>query len=1161
MDFVHLHCHTEYSLLDGAIRIKDLCEKALEFGMDTVTITDHGAMFGCLEFYLTAKKYGLKPIIGCEVYVAPEHRKKKEGGSIGDAGYHLVLLAKDNIGYHNLIKLVSLGYLEGFYYKPRIDFELLEKYNEGLIALSACLKGEIPYVLMREGMDRAISVAKKYSDLFKDRFYLELMANGLEEQKELNDKLIELSKATKLPLVATNDCHYLTRDDAHAHDILLCIQTNSRVDDAKRMRFGSQELYFKSPEEMFKEFSHVPEALENTVKIARECNLELKLGKPHFPVYVPKGGRSLEEEFKRLAREGLKQRLKQLKYPVNEKEYHDRLEKEIEVICKKGFAGYFLIVQDFIRWAKSKGIPVGPGRGSAAGSLVAYALKITNLDPIRYNLLFERFLNVERESLPDIDVDFCYNRREEVIKYVTRKYGKTNVAQITTFGTMKAKAAVKDVGRALGMSYQETDNIAKLIPNDPKITIDKAIEMEPELKNKIETDPKVKELIEVSRRLEGLCRHASTHAAGIVISDKPMIEYLPLYIGKRGEVVTQYDMKMVEKVGLIKFDFLGLKTLTVLNDAVRLVKENRGIDINLEEIPLDDKKTFELLCKGETEGVFQLESSGMRDVLIRLKPTCFEDLIALLALYRPGPLDSGMVDDFIERKHGRVEVTYPHPKLEPILKETYGVILYQEQVMRIASDLANYTLGDGDILRRAMGKKIPEVMAEQRSKFLKGAKQNGIDEDTANYIFDLMEKFAGYGFNKSHSAAYALISYQTAYMKAHYPLEFMAALLTSEVGNPDKVIAHINACREMGIEVLKPDINKSSEYFSVKDNSILFGLCAIKNVGINAVKEIIAERNRNGPYRSLKDFCNRVSLRKITKRVLEYLIKSGAFDGFGYTRRGMFESLDKIVGKLQKKARKKKRPGIVVPTLSSCNKGSLGVFLQEDEEIEELNREEWEEEDKLRYEKEALGFYVSSHPLLKFKNKINLLDITPIKRCLELPNNSETNIAVIVTAVKEKLTKKGDKMAFCQVEDLSGIAEMVLFPDMYQKIKNYLEGDIPLLCKVKTDLKEIDQPYSEENNYKKVNFVCLDVELLEQVKVREDRPFLIEIEKSLLTESNIESLKNIINNNSGPNPVHLKIFLDDVVCEIRLGPEFCIALTEKFDKEISDWKNKTSFTF
>ena len=1156
MDFVHLHCHTEYSLLDGAIRIKDLCEKALEFGMDTVTITDHGAMFGCLEFYLTAKKYGLKPIIGCEVYVAPEHRKKKEGGSIGDAGYHLVLLAKDNIGYHNLIKLVSLGYLEGFYYKPRIDFELLEKYNEGLIALSACLKGEIPYVLMREGMDRAISVAKKYSDLFKDRFYLELMANGLEEQKELNDKLIELSKATKLPLVATNDCHYLTRDDAHAHDILLCIQTNSRVDDAKRMRFGSQELYFKSPEEMFKEFSHVPEALENTVKIARECNLELKLGKPHFPVYVPKGGRSLEEEFKRLAREGLKQRLKQLKYPVNEKEYHDRLEKEIEVICKKGFAGYFLIVQDFIRWAKSKGIPVGPGRGSAAGSLVAYALKITNLDPIRYNLLFERFLNVERESLPDIDVDFCYNRREEVIKYVTRKYGKTNVAQITTFGTMKAKAAVKDVGRALGMSYQETDNIAKLIPNDPKITIDKAIEMEPELKNKIETDPKVKELIEVSRRLEGLCRHASTHAAGIVISDKPMIEYLPLYIGKRGEVVTQYDMKMVEKVGLIKFDFLGLKTLTVLNDAVRLVKENRGIDINLEEIPLDDKKTFELLCKGETEGVFQLESSGMRDVLIRLKPTCFEDLIALLALYRPGPLDSGMVDDFIERKHGRVEVTYPHPKLEPILKETYGVILYQEQVMRIASDLANYTLGDGDILRRAMGKKIPEVMAEQRTKFLKGAKQNGIEEDTANYIFDLMEKFAGYGFNKSHSAAYALISYQTAYMKAHYPVEFMAALLTSEVGNPDKVIAHINACREMGIEVLKPDINKSSEYFSVKDNSILFGLCAIKNVGINAVKEIIEERNRNGQYRSLKDFCNRVSLRKITKRVLEYLIKSGAFDGFGYSRRGMFESLDKIVGKIQKKARKKKRPGIVVPTLSQCTKGSLDMNLEE-EEVEELNIEEWEEDEKLKYEKEALGFYVSSHPLLKYKNKIKLLNTTSIKRCMELPNNSETNIAVIVTAVKEKLTKKGDKMAFCQVEDLSGIAEMVLFPDMYQKIKRYLEGDIPLLCRVKTDLKEIEQTSSEEEgNYKKVNFVCLDVNLLEQATVTEDRPFLIAIEKSSLTEANIESLKDIIKNNSGPNPVHLKILFNHAVCEIRLGPEFSVALTEKFDKEISQWKNK-----
>ncbi len=1155
MDFVHLHCHTEYSLLDGAIRISELCSKAVEFGMDTVSITDHGSMFGCLEFYLTAKKYGLKPIIGCEVYVT-ENRKKKEDGS---HRYHLVLLAKDSTGYHNLIKLVSLGYLEGFYYKPRIDFELLEKYSDGLIALSACLKGEVPQVLMNSGFDEAILVANKYASLFPGRFYLELMANGLEEQKILNEKLIELSKATSLPLVATNDCHYLTREDAHAHDILLCIQTNSCVNDKKRMRFDSTELYFKSPHEMENDFAHIPEALENSVKIAGECNVEIEMGKPHFPLYVPESGRSLDEEFKVLAREGLKERLKSLKYPVDEKAYFDRLEKEIDVICKKGFPGYFLIVADFIAWARSQGIPVGPGRGSAAGSLVAYALRITNLDPLKYNLLFERFLNVERESLPDIDVDFCYNRREEVIKYVTEKYGKENVAQITTFGTMKAKAVVRDVGRALGISYQEADKIAKLIPNDFKITIEKALEREPELKKKAEEDPRVKELIEISKRLEGLCRHASTHAAGIVISDKPMMEYLPLYVGKKGEVVTQYDMKMVEKVGLIKFDFLGLKTLTVLSDAIRLVKENRGEEVVLEDICLDDKKTFELLCKGETDGVFQLESSGMRDVLVRLKPSCFEDIIALLALYRPGPLDSGMVDDFIERKHGRIEVKYPHPRLEPILKETYGVILYQEQVMRIASELANYSLGDGDILRRAMGKKIKEVMAEQRIKFLKGARQNGVDEKTANYIFDLMEKFAGYGFNKSHSAAYALVSYQTAYMKAHYPVEFMAALLTSEVNNPDKIISHINACRDMGISVLRPDINKSFEYFSVQGDSILFGMCAIKNVGISAVREIIKEREKNGPYKSLMDFCKRVSSRKITKRVLEYLIKSGALDTFGHSRRGMIEALDKIMSKVQKRTKSKRRSSISELTLFDSMGISSAPLTLEDTKIPELDMEEWSEDEKLKYEKEALGFYISSHPLLKYRHKIKLLDVVSIEECIDMTNNSETQIAIIVNSVKEKVTKKGDKMAFCQVEDLSGIAELILFPDIYLKIKPYLNDDTPLLCKVKIDLKEIEGAEGEEN-YKKVSFVCIDFNLLEDVKVDENRPIVIEVHKSELTREHIQRLKEILKSSPGKNPVYLNILNDEIACKIELGSQFCVALNDRFDKGIKEWRKEINGT-
>ncbi len=1150
MDFVHLHCHTEYSLLDGAIKIPKLCEKALEYNMKYVSITDHGNMFGCLEFYLTAKKYGLIPIIGCEVYVAPEHRTKKEARSLSEVGYHLVLLAMNNEGYKNLIKLVSLGYLEGFYYKPRVDIELLKKYNSGLIALSACLKGEIPYALMNQGMDSAIAVAEKYKSIFQDRFYLELMANGIKEQEEVNEKLIELSKATNLPLVATNDCHYLNKDDALAHDILLCIQTNSCVNDAKRMRFNTDQLYFKSPDEMYKQFSSCPEAIENSVNIAKKCNVEIEVGKHHFPLYIPESGLSLEEEFKRLAREGLKKRLKNMKYSVNEKVYWERLEKEIDVICKKGFPGYFLIVQDFINWAKSQGIPVGPGRGSAAGSLVAYSLGITELDPIKYNLLFERFLNVERASLPDIDVDFCYNRREEVIKYVTEKYGKLNVAQITTFGKMKAKAVVRDVARALGISYQEADKIAKLIPNNLKMTIDKALEVEPELKQMVEEDPKIRQLIEISRKLEGLARHASTHAAGIVISDKPMMEYLPLYVGKKGEVVTQYDMKMVEKVGLIKFDFLGLKTLTVLNDAVKLAKQNNKDVPPLNELPLDDKKTFELLCRGQTDGVFQLESSGMKNVLMELKPSCFEDIIALLALYRPGPLESGMVMDFIKRKHKEVEVTYPHPRLEPILKDTYGVILYQEQVMQIASELANYSLGDGDILRRAMGKKIPEVMAEQRAKFLEGAKANGIEEKTANYIFDLMEKFAGYGFNKSHSAAYALISYQCAYMKAHYPVEFMAALLTSEADNTDKVISHINACRQMGIEVLQPDINKSEENFSVENDSILFGLCAIKNVGIAAVQEIIKERDKNGPFRSLFDFCRRLSNRKITKRVTEYLIKSGAFDVFGHSRRGMFEALDKILAATSKKSSVKKKRGITELTLPGVKKKEENL---EEIEIPELTLDEWPDEEKLRYEKESLGFYVSSHPILKYKTKLSMLDVKTIEGCKELPSGSEVNLVVIINSYKDKLTKTGEKMAFCQIEDLSATAEMVLFPSLYLKIKSYLDLDEPFLCKVKTDIKEVElNNSSESDSFKKISFVCQDIVPLKDVEIPTDKPFIIECDIDLVDMNKINRLKEIFQKYPGETPVQIKINYEDAVCYMQLGPKFFINLNPNLEQEIKE---------
>ena len=1153
-NFVHLHCHTEYSLLDGAIKIRDLCARAVDFGCPAAAITDHGNLFGAIDFYTTAKSYGIKPIVGCEVYVAPTHRTRKDARSASEAGYHLVLLAQNQEGYHNLIKLVSQSNLDGFYYKPRIDKELLAKWNTGLIALSACLKGEIPVKLMQgKSLEEVKETVAQYTNFFPGRFYLELQANGIPEQEKLNVRLLDLAKTCDLPLVATNDCHYLGPDDVQAHDILLCIQTNACFQDTKRMRFNTDKLYYRSPEEMAEEFSHCPSALENTWTIAQNCNLEIELGQHHFPVYTPPEGRSLEDEFVRLCRDGLRERRKHLPYVQDEQVYWDRLQEEMEIICSKGFAGYFLIVQDFINWAKAQGIPVGPGRGSAAGSLAAYSLRITNLDPIRYNLLFERFLNVERESLPDIDVDFCYNRREEVIKYVTDKFGKDSVAQITTFGTMKAKAAVRDVGRALGMSFAETDKIAKLIPDDLKMTIDKALEQEPELKVKTKNDERIAQLIDISRRLEGLARHASTHAAGIVISDRPMNEYLPLYLGKKGEVVTQYDMKKVEKVGLIKFDFLGLKTLTVLSDALDLAKHRHQVIPDLDTLPLDDAQTFTLLCKGQTDGVFQLESSGMRRVLTDLQPNCFEDIIALLALYRPGPLESGMVADFIRRKHGEIEVEYPHPSLEPILKETYGVILYQEQVMRIASELANYSLGDGDILRRAMGKKNPAVMAEQREKFLSGAKENNLPLDTANYIFDLMEKFAGYGFNKSHSAAYALISYQTAYMKAHYPREFMAALITSEVSNTDKVISHIHACREMNIQVLGPNVNTSIYPFSVTDQGILFGLSGIKNVGDSAIQSIVQERTQNGAYKSLLDLCQRVNLRKVSKRVLESLIKSGAMDCFNSSRAALMAALDRVVAKAQRTHKDKSHGQLsllsIVPAqekhLADVQNG-IGLTIPESDIVQ------WTEEERLRYEKENLGFFLSGHPLLEYKDHLQLLGITGLKDCADLPQDTEIKTAVLVTGTKEITTRKGHRMAFCHVEDLTGTGEMTLFPEIYAQVKSHLDVDQPLFCTA--SVTQDREKSANEEGAKQVKLLAQSVTFLQDVELPEDEPYQIHVPGQHISLNDWLEFKEILHRHPGKNPVHLIIGFAQGQCRLQLGPNFCILPGPSLQQEITDWK-------
>ncbi|MGD9125417.1 MAG: DNA polymerase III subunit alpha, partial [Desulfarculaceae bacterium] len=905
-NFVHLHTHTAYSLLDGAIRLDDLVYRTKELGMDSVAITDHGNMFGAVNFFLKAQKAGIRPVIGCEVYVAPGDRRDKEHRPGQEVAHHLVLLAKDLSGYQNLVRLVSAGYMEGFYYKPRIDHQLLKEHHEGLIALSACLHGKIPSLLLAGKEDRAAKAAEELATIMgENNFFLELQDAGLPEQKKVNPGLVEIAGKLGLGLVASNDCHYLRREDHEAHDALLCIQTGKTISDRDRMRL-SGELYFKSPQEMKELFGDIEGALDNTGEIARRCEIELPLGQLRFPRFPLENGETAEERLRQDARQGLDRRYQSWErrgISFDRDKYESRMAYELDILCQMGFAGYFLVVADFINWAKNKNIPVGPGRGSAAGSIVAYALRITDLDPLRYGLIFERFLNVERKSMPDIDVDFCMDRRGEVLDYVSDRYGKLNVAQIITFGSMQARAVIRDVGRVLDMPYNEVDQIAKLVPAVLGINLEQALEKEPRLVERMKSDPQVNKLVEIARALEGLPRHASTHAAGVVIGDVPLSEVVPLYKGPKDETVTQFDMKCVEKAGLIKFDFLGLRTLTVLNLAVEMVREGGNPDFSLEDIDLEDKETYKLLSRGDTTGVFQLESSGMKELLAKMRPETFEDVIALVALYRPGPLESGMVDDFVARKHGEKKVSYLLSQLEPVLKETNGVIVYQEQVQEIAGLLAGYSLGEGDILRRAMGKKVPEVMEAQRERFMAGAKENGVDKKKAAEIFDLMAKFAGYGFNKSHSAAYGLIAFQTAYMKTHYPLEFMAALLTSEMNNSDKVMLHIAECRERGLTVLPPDINLSGRNFTVSEDAIRFGLAAVKNVGLGAVDVILETREQGGRFSSLFDFCERVSLRKVNRRVLESLIKCGAFDSTGAERSQLMAVLDEAMDIGQKLGR------------------------------------------------------------------------------------------------------------------------------------------------------------------------------------------------------------------------------------------------------------------
>lgn len=1114
--FVHLHNHTEFSLLDGAIRLEELIQQTAKFNMPAVAITDHGNLFSAVSFIDAAYKANIKPILGCEVYIAAGSHKEK----ISDkkeriqGPYHLILLVENKQGYKNLIKLITSSYIEGFYYKPRIDKELLKKYNEGLIALSACLKGEISSLILQGKIEQAQERAIEYKQIIgEENFFLELQDHTLEEEKKVNQVLIDFSKTLSIPLVATNDCHYLKKEDAFAHDILLCIQTGKTVTMSDRMKFPNDQFYFKSAEEMRDIFSQYPEALENTVHIAERCHFSLDTTGYFLPHYQVPSGISTYDYFEKIVREGFNERSKRLKELAEEgrlkhslKDYEERLNRELEMIKRTGFAGYFLIVWDFIRFARENKIPVGPGRGSGAGSLVAYSMKITNIDPLQYGLLFERFLNPERVSMPDFDIDFCMRRRARVIDYVKEKYGRENVSQIITFGTMAARAAIRDVGRALGISYGEVDKIAKMIPEEIGASIDKAVKSIPQLKKMEENNAQTGELLKSARRLEGLTRHASTHAAGVVIAPEPLAEILPLYRSSKDEITTQYAMNDLARIGLLKMDFLGLRTLTVIDDALKLIKQTADKEINLEILNLDDPKTFELFCQADTPGIFQFESSGMRDIIKKFKPQCLEDLIALNAIYRPGPIGSGMIHDFITRKLGQTEVAYEVPELENILKETYGVIVYQEQVMQIASQLAGFTMAEADLLRQAMGKKKKKVMKSMKEKFIKGALQRKIPQNKANKIFDQMEHFAGYGFNKSHSAAYALLAYQTAYLKSNFPLQFMAALLTSEKENSEKLAKYIGECRKMGLETLPPDINKSYADFQVDGNKIRFGLSAVKNVGEAAIESILKARQIVGSFCSLIEFCQKVDTRIVNKRVIENLIKSGCFDCLGYNRAQMFAFIERAMEEAQRKhMREKQKQATMFDEF-------LGREKTEEEMIPPL--EEWSESKLLAYEKESLGFYITSHPLINYAKELTKFSTTTIGEIKSKPHTANIAVGAVITAVKRINTKKGEPMAMLTVEDLSGSTEVIVFPKVYSQYPVIIRRDEAVLIRGRV-----------ESNDEGAKLIASEIISLKEIWERLSKGIIIEILIPGIDKGTINKLYKLLKEHSGSCPVRIYLVL------------------------------------
>jgi DNA polymerase-3 subunit alpha len=1151
--FIHLHVHTEYSILDGCLKISDLIDTTYQLNMPAVALTDHGNIFGAVEFFKACRSKGIKPILGCEVYVAPKSRfDRKPGNGDETNNYHLILLVKDEKGYRNLCQLITSAYLEGFYYRPRLDKEILRQHTAGLIALSSCLKGEVNDFLAKEMDDKAEEAAREYLEIFgEENFYLEIQDHGLADQKKILPKIVELSRKLGIPLVATNDVHFLKQEDAQIQDVLLCIQTNKKLSDEDRLRFSSNQFYLKSSAEMYQLFKNYPEALDNTHRIAARCNFDFPFSGHFLPNFKPPDIKNLRDYFEEVVHQGFEQRLARILEKIDRgitehrlEEYRQRLEREIKLIEQMGFEGYFLVVWDLIKAARDRGIPVGPGRGSAAGSLIAYCLGITQIDPIEYDLLFERFLNPDRISLPDIDIDFCGRRRQEVIDYVTERYGQENVCQIITFGTMAARQAIRDVGRVMDIPLNEVDRVAKMIPpTGLDSNIEGALKNIPELKEIYQKNERLARMLDVARKLEGQVRHPSIHAAGIVITPRPLVEFIPLYQSTKGEITTQFPMGDIEAIGLLKMDLLGLRNLTVIRDALELIEKDTSQKIDLDNISLYDQKTFEVFQQGNTDGVFQFESYGMKELLRHFKPEEFRDLIALNALYRPGPLKSGMTEEFVQRKHQPERISYELPQLEPILKETRGIIVYQEQVMRIATDLAGFTMAEADILRKAMGKKVKEMMKSQKERFVQGAKKKGIHQSKAEKIFEQIAQFAEYGFNKSHSAAYAYLAYQTAYLKAHYPVHFLAALLTSEAekGDTSQIVKYINECRELGITVLPPDINFSHYHFTVENNNVRMGLAAIKNVGENTINELIALREKRGGFKTLFELFEEYDSRILNRKALESLIKAGALDSLGWKRSQLYHLIDVFTeyGHQKQRAREEKAASLFGEEYIGAPEIPADI----------LSMNEWDEQILLAYEKEVLGTYLSSHPLARYKKRlVNLTSHSVEALDPEQDAEREVRLAGIIVSVKFLKTRKEERMASFVLEDLTGLVDVTVFPEAYNKFNIYIKEGHLVWLKGKLSA----------DSFEARKIIASQIMPLPEALEKLARKTILRIPIETMEEEDIQEMKKIFESFPGDCPLYLQLENSAASCLIQSAEAQKITPSEEFIERIENLLGKNS---